>query len=337
MNAKVFSEAIGELDIKYVNEALNYKKKTGKPAWIKWVAMAACLCLAVAGAMLYAAENRYPVKNVVEKDATAPGEIADLPHWEDMPIYQQYREITLNALTYITPGGVIPADRLGEKIADTVAKGQDYYAQGDGEKYCDAGVYEIQDISSQCAVAIQYEGDNTYYAAVNETYRPETLGQFIEDLDLQNTLTVNWAGYEYQKPLGETASIRFEGLDINRVWEMLLADTDAVNEYDDGLGTEVPEEILGLSVSLPLLGYENVSLSIREGGYIITNILATGKMFYIGEENTDAFVDYVLKECTGYEIVYTTNPDDGENEAVNSTEGDTDIAYTSDPDEGEPE
>lgn len=48
MNAKKFSDAMSELDTKYVDEALNYKKKAKKPVWIKWGAMAACLCLVVA-------------------------------------------------------------------------------------------------------------------------------------------------------------------------------------------------------------------------------------------------------------------------------------------------
>lgn len=43
MNAKKFSDAMSELDTKYVDEALNYKKKAIKPGWIKWGAMAACL------------------------------------------------------------------------------------------------------------------------------------------------------------------------------------------------------------------------------------------------------------------------------------------------------
>lgn len=30
----------------------------------------------------------------------------------------------------------------------------------------------------------------------------------------------------------------------------------------------------------------------------------------MGEENTQAFVDYVLKECSGYEVVYTLDPDE---------------------------
>ncbi|MBE7726352.1 MAG: hypothetical protein E7244_18680 [Enterocloster citroniae] len=45
MNSKKFSEAMGELDSKYVDEAINYKKKAKKPSWVKWGAMAACLCL----------------------------------------------------------------------------------------------------------------------------------------------------------------------------------------------------------------------------------------------------------------------------------------------------
>lgn len=47
MNAKKFSDAMSELDTKYVEEALNYKKKSKRPVWVKWGAMAACLCLIV--------------------------------------------------------------------------------------------------------------------------------------------------------------------------------------------------------------------------------------------------------------------------------------------------
>lgn len=47
MNSKKFSEAMSELDNKYVDEAINYKKKAKKPGWIKWGAMAACLCLVI--------------------------------------------------------------------------------------------------------------------------------------------------------------------------------------------------------------------------------------------------------------------------------------------------
>ena len=48
MNAKKFSDAMSELDTKYVDEALNYKKKAKKPGWVKWGAMAACFALIAA-------------------------------------------------------------------------------------------------------------------------------------------------------------------------------------------------------------------------------------------------------------------------------------------------
>lgn len=45
MNAKKFSDAMSELDTKYVDEALNYKKKAKKPGWVKWGAMAVCFAV----------------------------------------------------------------------------------------------------------------------------------------------------------------------------------------------------------------------------------------------------------------------------------------------------
>ena len=39
---------MSELDSKYIDETLNYKKKSKSPVWVKWGAIAACLCLAAA-------------------------------------------------------------------------------------------------------------------------------------------------------------------------------------------------------------------------------------------------------------------------------------------------
>ena len=48
MNAKKFSDAMSELDTKYVDEALNYKKRMKKPVWVKWGAMTACIAAVLA-------------------------------------------------------------------------------------------------------------------------------------------------------------------------------------------------------------------------------------------------------------------------------------------------
>ena len=57
MNAKKFSDAMGELDSKYLEEALHFKKRAKKPAWLKWGAMAACFCLVAVAGVIFA-QNR---------------------------------------------------------------------------------------------------------------------------------------------------------------------------------------------------------------------------------------------------------------------------------------
>ena len=52
MNPNIFSEAMSELDSKYIIEALNYKKRPGKTVWIiAGAAMAACFCVFIIAAV----------------------------------------------------------------------------------------------------------------------------------------------------------------------------------------------------------------------------------------------------------------------------------------------
>ena len=89
---------------------------------------------------------------------------------------------------------------------------------------------------------------------------------------------------------------------------MLLSHTDAVNEY--AYLPQDPLEILTIGIDVPLMGLYNIVLTVCEDGYITTNILAYGSRFQIGVENTEAFVDYVLNECQGYEIVHVVDPNE---------------------------
>ena len=65
MNTKKFSEAMGELDSKYVDEAIRYKREKAikKPGWVKWGAMAACLCLMVAGGVMLTQNSKHIAPN----------------------------------------------------------------------------------------------------------------------------------------------------------------------------------------------------------------------------------------------------------------------------------
>lgn len=50
MNAKKFSEAMGELDSRYVDEAIRYKGRSGG-GWTRWGTLAACFCLVLGAAL----------------------------------------------------------------------------------------------------------------------------------------------------------------------------------------------------------------------------------------------------------------------------------------------
>ena len=53
MNSIKFSEAMSELDNRYIDEAVNYKKKAKNTVWIKWGAVAACLCFMIIGTIIW--------------------------------------------------------------------------------------------------------------------------------------------------------------------------------------------------------------------------------------------------------------------------------------------
>ena len=80
MNAKKFSDAMSELDTKYVDEALNYKKKARKPVWVKWGTMAACLCIILIGVFTLIPGTRFWVdENEIISEGTLPGALEIYP------------------------------------------------------------------------------------------------------------------------------------------------------------------------------------------------------------------------------------------------------------------
>ena len=77
---------------------------------------------------------------------------------------------------------------------------------------------------------------------------------------------------------------------------MLLSDRELKNvkDYDS---MNFGKELISVSINIELLGYENISLAVTDEGYVTTNILATGKAFYIGKEKAEEFYKYVTENC----------------------------------------
>lgn len=51
MTTKKFSNALGNIGENYINEAVSYTPKRKNNTWVKWVSMAACLSLIIAGGL----------------------------------------------------------------------------------------------------------------------------------------------------------------------------------------------------------------------------------------------------------------------------------------------
>lgn len=75
MNVKTFSHALGQIDDKYITKAINYQPHRKSHSWIKWGAMAACLCLvAIIGTRLGTDDNFIPlnINTITDTSYSAP-------------------------------------------------------------------------------------------------------------------------------------------------------------------------------------------------------------------------------------------------------------------------
>lgn len=224
-----------------------------------------------------------------------------MPDWEELDINQKYPYILVDGVEFTSRDNISPNYIQDMLFSGVEASGIDMLSGVTHKTTTD--IYEIQGISQDCAVAVSFpEVSDEFYVYINSEYSPDTLEQFVNDLNLRENMLFGSVWYSYEKESGEYATVEFTGLEDYVVWDMLLDDLTAKNV--DNYDSMNFFNKMSISVFIPVLGYENISLSVTEDGYITTNILDTGKAFYIGEEKTDMFIEYVLNNCQGYEIIY---------------------------------
>lgn len=96
MNSKKFSNSLGDIDESYVNEAITYKPNKKSKPWIRWVSLAACLCI-IASASFTAYKKGW-FSTTVEN----PNE------WSPSAVQIQ------NLMEGVTPNRVTPLDNLSQ-------------------------------------------------------------------------------------------------------------------------------------------------------------------------------------------------------------------------------
>lgn len=209
-------------------------------------------------------------KATVTTVASASDELWSEPQWNERTIEQQFVSFQHDGAEYVTRTARIPDDQVGAYLYPAVLTGQDY-ASG-ALHTANAGVYRIQGISPDCAVAVRFEGYDGYYSYTNRAYFPSALGELMDSLSLTETLSF---GTVY-RPDG-AALDTYDAA----VLKQLLTDCRSIKRTDD---QEARKVLFQVSVSVGLLGIENKSMQFTEDGYLHTNLMEWGYSFYIGTE-----------------------------------------------------
>lgn len=226
---------------------------------------------------------------------TAPtnNEVWYEPHWEDKPIWQQFPQFDRFEMgSYTVRDITIDKTMVEDYLENVNLHGYDIYTE---TGYDIVGkVYRIKGINPDCAVALQYPGRTDFFPATCSTYTPATLGQFITDLSLREHLRVGTVYHSYHDADGTYHDKEYAGLTTEKVWDLLLCDTSLPNVAGQSITWK---HKISVRIDMPLLGYENISISLSENGYLRSNLLDTEKLFYIGEDKVDAFLAYVEENC----------------------------------------
>lgn len=264
-------------------------------------------------------KHKYNDDNHVTEDEM----IVIIKPWDELTITEQYSELKFGEVMYSGRNKQVAVDMLLDELGQYTAYGFDDINQTKHTK--NATVYSVKNISSDCVVAVKPDGVEEYYIYTNAHYKPKTLGDFIDDLNLREIISFGNASYNYSKIIDDTyisEKVQFINVGDKVIWEKLLNDTKLKNIHSDE--EFYGPSIISIRVDIELLGYENIGLWITEDGYMQTNILDTGKTFFIGKEKVAEITNYLLDNCDGERYVYTVVDEtigiDGEYEATPSVE-----------------
>lgn len=177
---------------------------------LRWcAAAAACLCLSGGFFLIrLGEESRWPVKEISDTGQSSNSEMAVLPHWDELPVNLQYSRLVLDGAEYGPVGTAQLNGTAAVLIGRAELSGTDPYTNEVHNTQAD--VFTLQEVSDGCVAAVRFDGDDDFYIYVNSAYRPQTLGQFIDDLGLLSHLQFSSAWYYYEKKMVPTPLLNLQ-------------------------------------------------------------------------------------------------------------------------------
>lgn len=317
MKQEIIHSALNGLDADMVEKVggLRTRKKHTASLFIRFGAAAACVSLAVLAFLAIRrnapsggnTEDTVLGTRVYTNDKVLFPDSVDISSpsykkWEDKTVSEKYHTLLFGEEQYSSKNVSVPEEKLGEYIGEYTLRGFDMEAEDDDMLRTITGrAFEINGVLKDCAVAVRFDGDDGNYVYINSGYRAATLGEFLDAMSLDENMTFGPVDYYYEPDINALSAIEYDGVDVN-VIRSLIFDSREIREA--GLNENTLPSSIRISLDIPLLGFEDSSFWLTDDGYLITNILNSGKAFFIGEEQAKQFKDYVIKNHKGYELVY---------------------------------
>ena len=309
-------KTLGDVDDKFIDEAapdtaekadyiqIHTKKE---PFYMKILPIAACAAVVGIGVTVGVLIHN----NVLTQPAYQPSDSSSVyvssvseayrvPHWDELEINGQYTSFEWQGYGYGTSGAEISSEKLGEFLGEATASGVDEYT--DERHEITVSVYPINKISETTALAVQFPENENFYVYFNRNYIPETLGDFIDDINLTENLKISTTATCSTIENGYMTDRKYSDIDTSKLMEILLSGrnvpTESMFDYNTFVEGDRFEAALEFAVDIPILGIKNLSLEITKGGFVHTNaFFHTSTLFYLGKDKTDPFVQYVKENC----------------------------------------
>ena len=222
--------------------------------------------------------------------------------WEDLTDGERYTNLDYDGKTYRMRGTV--TNYVGEWLSSGEAYGF-AWDQDNTRHGIPCEIYSLTFSPDHSVVAVQFEGSSIIYRFEREKKYdpPKTLGEFMETRKLSEVLPLTTLYYERREG-GSSVSdkMALSAGHSDGVWAILAKYGDAsfiepsfkesfeINHYD--------KEEIGFSATSEVLGIRNLSFTVNDKGYVITNIERYGYHYHIGVDAAREVIDYVKAHMT---------------------------------------
>ncbi|MGN0649213.1 MAG: hypothetical protein ACI4KM_02160 [Oscillospiraceae bacterium] len=304
--SKRILRAIGDIDDRYIEEAERYTRSSAiRKRALTITGIAAAAAVIVGGTVLL---NSRPGQNQppISESTSSCEEVWIIPSWDEMSMVERFSEVEFGGERY--NGSAFSGFERGEYLGEAELTGYDVYEE---KSYtANAEVYSNVGISTQCAVVVVFETGEEYVYR-NTWYKPSTLGEFIRDLNLRENLEITSAYVQDNRADG-WSNTHYTGVSTDKIMEILFADESIPNVQNfDQMVFEFGSSKIDFAVDIRKIGAQNISIALTEEGWLTTNILDTGKAFYVGTEKIDEVMRY-LETCDGETHSYTYQIEESE-------------------------